>query len=464
MRLAVELGIKSRTGSALAIGFGALLVLISVSGWAMLHTTRQIYAQIGSVYDHHQRSAQILQDLRTEVHLSGVLVRDYLLDASPANAAAYRAQLLETRASMAREIEGLRQMLAPEDLPKLDRLREELDRYWESLDPLFEWTPAEKLLFSSSFLRREVLPRRNAVLALARELRALNERNLQRQRSEIDRRQAELPWQLGRLLAATLGLGVIISVVSIRRIHRLEERIEREWHRAEQAEQELRRLSQQLVRAQEDERKVLSRELHDEVGQMLTALRMELRKLEQFREGPEEQFRQSLQDARHLTEEALRTVRDLAMGLRPSMLDDLGLGPAVEWQAREFARRYGVPVNVQLEGELDRVGERERTCIYRVVQEALTNCARHAHARTIRVTVHGRQDAVVVTVQDDGVGFDPAKASKRGLGLLGLQERVRELGGQVKLFSQPGRGTVLMAEVPLRENEVGNEQDPNSSC
>jgi|YNPMSStandDraft_1061717.scaffolds.fasta_scaffold01541_4 signal transduction histidine kinase len=454
---------KGRTGPVLVIGFGALLVLITLSGLAMLRTTRQIYAEIWSLYDHYQRSARTLNELRNEVHLSGVLVRDYLLDPSHLTAGLYRDQLLEIRASMMKELDELRGTVSAEDAPKLESLREELDRYWDSLDPLFEWTPRQKLAFSSLFLRQQVLPRRNAVLELARELRELNEAGLERQRGQIDRKHAELPRQLGRMLAATLLLGVIVSVISIRRIHALERLTEQEWRRAERAEQELRRLSQELVRAQEEERKSISRELHDEVGQMLTALRMELHNLDELRQAPEEQFRERLEDARRLSENALRTVRDLAMGLRPSMLDDLGLAPAVQWQAREFSRRYGVPVSVEMDGALENLPERQRTCVYRVVQEALTNCARHARASQIRVTIHGREDSLILTVQDDGVGFDPEEAAGRGLGLLGIQERVRELGGKVSIFSQPGRGALLTVEVPLRGVESSHEQHSGSA-
>ncbi len=454
---------RGRSGPVLALAFGTLLVLVTLSGLAMLRTSRQIYGEISSLYDSYQRSARILHELRTEVHLTGVLVRDYLLDPSHLTAGLYREQLLQVRKSMSQELEELRQLIGPEDIPKLDRLGQELDRYWDSLDPLFEWTPREKLAFSSLFLRQQVLPRRNAVLELARELRDLNRANLQRQRQQIDRKQAELPVQLGRLLGLTLLLGLIVSGLSVYRIQGLEKRTEREWRRAEKAEQELRRLSQQLVQAQEAERKSISRELHDEVGQMLTGLRMELRHLAELRQAPEEQFRERIEEARRLAEEALRTVRDLAMGLRPSMLDDLGLAPALEWQAREFSRRFGVPVTVQLDGRLEDLPERHRTCVYRVVQEALTNCARHARASEIRVAVHGREDAIVMTIQDNGVGFDPAETSGRGLGLLGIQERVRELGGGVSIVSQPARGTVLSAEIPLSRAEGDHEQDSSAA-
>jgi len=454
---------RSRTGPALAVAFGTLLVLVTLSGLAMLRTTRQIYAEISSLYDNYQRSARTLHELRTEVHLSGVLVRDYLLDPSHLTAGLYRDQLLQLRNSMSRELKELRRIIAAEDAAKLDRLREELDRYWDSLDPLFEWTPRQKLAFSALFLRPQVLPRRNAVLELARELRELNQANLERQRRQIDRKHSELPVYLGRMLAITLLLGLIVSGVSIYRIHGLERRTEREWRRAEQAEQELRRLSQQLVQTQEAERKSISRELHDEVGQMLTALRVELGNLERLRGASEGEFGRKLEETRRLSEEALRAVRDLAMGLRPSMLDDLGLAPAVEWQAREFSRRFGVPVSVELDGRLENLPDLHRTCVYRVVQEALTNCARHARATEIRITIHGGRDSIAMTIQDNGLGFDPAEASGRGLGLLGIQERVRELGGRVTVLSQPGRGTLLSAEVPLPPEEVRDKQDPHTA-
>jgi len=165
--------------------------------------------------------------------------------------------------------------------------------------------------------------------------------------------------------------------------------------------------------------------------------------------------RQNLDEAKHLAEEALRSVRHIALGLRPSMLDDLGLEPALEWQAREFSQRYGVPVTVEAEGSsLHKLPESHRTAIYRVVQEALTNCARHAAARNIRIVVHAKPDLVVLTVQDDGAGFDPAERRGRGLGLIGIEERVHKLGGSVAIFSQPLKGTAIVAEIPFAMEAV----------
>jgi len=182
---------------------------------------------------------------------------------------------------------------------------------------------------------------------------------------------------------------------------------------------------------------------------LLTGLRMELAGLEPLRNTDPDQFSRRVQEARNIAEESLRAVRDLSMGLRPSMLDDLGLGPALEWQGREFSRRSGIPVNVQIDGLLDTLPEPHRTCVFRVVQEALTNCAKHASASSIRVSLHGGPDLVRLTVQDDGVGFDSGEAARKGLGLVGIEERVRGLKGLVDLTSNPGRGTMLHVEFPV---------------
>jgi signal transduction histidine kinase len=140
--------------------------------------------------------------------------------------------------------------------------------------------------------------------------------------------------------------------------------------------------------------------------------------------------------------------------LRPSVLDDLGVGPGLEWQGREFSRRTGIPVEVLVEGLPPDVPEAHRTCVYRVVQEALTNCARHAEAHRIRIALHTQAGRLCLTVQDDGRGVPPEirdlrRGSSVGLGLLGIEERVRELGGTFSIHSQKGKGTLLQIMLPL---------------
>jgi signal transduction histidine kinase len=444
---------KLRTWPFLSVTFGCLIVLIAAAGFDAFRRASQIYAEISSLHETYQAVEHILGDIESEIHLSEIYVRDYLLDPSHIAGELYRGQLRDMRSSMQRQLDELASQGGREDAAQIERLRAELDSYWESLQPLFSWSPGQKIALSTLFLRKNVLPRRDAVLEMAREVRTLNDAYLKQQQRAIGLAQQQFRRDFAEMLALALVFGTLVAVVSLVRISRLERRAEIERNRIEEAEKELRQLSLQLVQAQEEERKVISRNLHDEVGQMLTALRVELGTLEQLRTASATEFGGHLEETKRLSEATLRTVRDLSLGLRPSMLDDLGLAPALEWQARDFSRRFGVPVDVQLEGELNGLPERHRTCVYRVVQEALTNCARHAQASSIRIVAHGGADRVSVTVQDDGVGMAGAKTGARGLGLVGIQERVRELGGSVTLFSQPDKGTVLTADIPIL-NEI----------
>jgi signal transduction histidine kinase len=130
------------------------------------------------------------------------------------------------------------------------------------------------------------------------------------------------------------------------------------------------------------------------------------------------------------------------------MLDDLGLQPALEWQVRDFTQRYGVDVDLTVSGDLDALPDRYRTCIYRSIQEALTNCVRHAHARHIQITVTGSGNRLDVSVIDDGIGFDPARR-QGGLGLRGIDERVKELKGVMTVDSPAGAGTSIAIHLPM---------------
>lgn len=208
----------------------------------------------------------------------------------------------------------------------------------------------------------------------------------------------------------------------------------------------MRQLSHGLVSTQEEERRKLSRELHDHVGQMLTALRMALGRAERVPSPLPRSV--ALADARDLAEELLQTVRDLSLGLRPSMLDDFGLGPALEWLVRDHQRRSGIDVRLTVAGPVSGLADATRTCIYRVVQEALTNCARHASATRIDVDVRYADRDVQVVVRDDGCGMK-AGSRTRGLGLIGIEERARELGGHLDVTSAPDRGTTLTVRLPV---------------
>jgi signal transduction histidine kinase len=148
-----------------------------------------------------------------------------------------------------------------------------------------------------------------------------------------------------------------------------------------------------------------------------------------------------------LAERTVGTVRDIALLLRPSMLDDLGLVAALEWQGREVSRRSQMEVAVESANVSDDLPDEYKICVYRLVQEALNNAVRHSRARNAKVRVAGTASGIEIEVNDDGQGFDPQRA--RGLGILGMEERVKRLGGSLEVKSASGRGTVVKAELPL---------------
>ena len=436
-----------RTWPVAAAALGGLLLLIYTSVATTSKKAEEIYGQLDQLNTHHREVENKLKRLRSDVHLSGIFIRDYLLDTDQEEAPQYRQRLTELRRSHTATVEELRALLPRDAALSMDNLQTRLDDYWEAFEPLFEWSLYEKIMRSGRFLRREVLPRREAVLAITKDIEQLNNTNLATQRAEVERRLTIFHNDLYRRLWRTLLLGFAVALVAVLRLRALERRSERQRIHAEHAENEMRLLSQQLVATQEEERKKLTRELHDHVGQMLTALRMELGRADRARGASDTQLAQAIGEAKRLLDTILRSVRDLAMGLRPSMLDDFGLEPALEWHVRDFRRRFSIPVDLTLSGALDTLPDQYRTCVYRIVQEALTNCARHAQAKRVEVLVRYERNTLELNVRDDGVGIDPARA--RGVGLLGIVERVRELHGAFEVGPRQPHGTELHVTLPV---------------
>lgn len=444
---------RSRSSVALAIGFGILVVLIAILGIGAVRRARAIYGEMERTQESYLRTEGFRRDISADMYLADILVRDYLLDPSPRNVRSHKEQLLTIRASLQERMDNLSAHVGEGYTPGLKQLQNEVQGYWDSLDPIFDWTPQDKAEKSWSFLRHKVLPRREAVVKLAREIAKLNRENLLAEKQRIRESQETLRAFLVRMMAFALSLGTVVALVTTYRVTVLERQHETQSIKIQEAEADLRRLSRRLVQAQETERKSLSRELHDEVGQTLTALGMELANIEDARVASTEVFQSRLEDAKRLNAEAMRSIRGLAMGLRPSMLDDLGLEPALQWQGREFSRHTGVAANVDVDGNIDELDEGQRTCIYRVVQEALTNCARHAQAKRVNVSVKQNSQRVEVVVRDDGIGFDPLRAGRIGSGLMGMKERGQAIGGNLLVTSRKGVGTTVTLTVPVAKPE-----------
>lgn len=216
------------------------------------------------------------------------------------------------------------------------------------------------------------------------------------------------------------------------------------------ARQRLRQLSAHLEQVKENERKAIAREIHDDIGGLLTGLTFDLAWLQNHAGGGE--VAQRLHNMQTLLDQARGSVQRILRELRPPMLE-LGVVAALEWQAQDFSRRHGIPCQFVSNRETIAVGEAISSTLFRICQEALTNIAKHAQANTVNIEVFADTANVTLEITDDGVGLAPDSQSKAGsYGLLGMRERAAGLNGWLEVNSAPGRGTSLMLSLPLTQD------------
>lgn len=236
-------------------------------------------------------------------------------------------------------------------------------------------------------------------------------------------------------------------------LHRARRRAEQRQIALQESEQRLRALSRRLVEIQESERRGIARELHDEIGQTLTGLKLSLDVCARGLGGSD---LERVTDAQAIVGDLMSQVRQLSLDLRPTMLDDLGLLHALLWLFERYQAQTRIAVAFEHAGLGERFPPATETAAYRIVQEALTNVARHAAIDCVEISVRATGEAIVVEVQDRGAGFDPAtvrEAATTG-GLSGIRERAELLGGRATVDSIPGRGTTILASLPLTETPI----------
>jgi two-component system sensor histidine kinase UhpB len=224
----------------------------------------------------------------------------------------------------------------------------------------------------------------------------------------------------------------------------------------------------QTMNAMEDERKRIARELHDETSQVLTSLLISLALLEESITTQE--ARDRITETRMLAHRTLRAIRNLSIDLRPSALDDLGLLPALRWYVKEYQQKFPITVDLQTSGFKERLPAEMETALYRIIQESLTNVARHAQAHKACILVQEENNMVMASITDDGCGFDqdqlqkvPGPGQERGWGLVGMYERAHLLDGTLTIDSALGHGTTVLAYIPLNNNTFTQKKHAQAS-
>jgi signal transduction histidine kinase len=432
-------------------GLGGLLLLLGFLGVSAISSLSQIRVREEKIRQDYVTRERVLQDVRAEIYTSGTHIRDFLLDADEALATQHREQFLDTRQQIEEGIARYRTLVGDANEQPFREFSAELTSYMNAIAPVLQWSEAERHARASAFVQNELLPRRMSALSLADRIQQISEGQLEASSDAVNVMLSSFRVRLLVLLVLAVGMGIGLAGVALWRLLRLEREAQTRFDEVVTTREELQRLSAELVSAQESERRRISRELHDEVGQVLSAIMLGLGNLRSaLKDANSDEALRQLQLVEDMTERNATVVRNISLLLRPTMLDDLGLVPALKWYAREVSRSGPMAVDVVAESFVDDLPEEHRTCVFRIVQEAIRNAGRHAAAHQVRIRIHEAPETLSVSIEDDGRGFDPSQES--GLGILGMQERVMHLQGKLEVNSKKGKGTIIALTLPLPAN------------
>jgi signal transduction histidine kinase len=434
-----------RLRAVLLIGFGGLLIFLLYSGASALQTLRKLHEVEESARRRSIERERVLATVILSANIYSDHMEEFLLSPQPPEE--------DGAGEISKQADAARAALQayPADRSSEEQaLIEQLQTFLIEQDSVISgsklWKPEERQSRAQQIVSEKIIPRRQQFVAIAQKVELLNEGNPLAADDAVFLQFDRLQSRLMRLLILALTSGLLLAIGSAVYILRLERDAVLRYMELAHSRRELQELSTKLVEAQETERRSISRELHDEVGQALGLLLLDAGRLSKQLSN-DEKGQETVQRIKTLAERTLQEVRNIALLLRPSMLDDLGLVAAVEWYAREMSRRGEIEVEVRSENVAEELVDELKVCVYRVVQEALNNAQRHAHAKNVAVELAQTAGAIRVKVADDGSGFDAKRT--RGMGLLGMEERVKRLGGKISVTSQPGAGATIEAELPL---------------
>lgn len=445
LRNATAAGVRSRT--VLLGGFGILLALLVALGFYAAHALREARSAATESTRRYLASRDALGTLRTNIYRFHTRLRDYLVDPDENAAPGRREAARRGWAAVPEAAQRYRNAAGTGAGDPSRALEERLVEYDACADRALQLEGEARREEGFERLSGDLGTAREDLLAALENAAQANQDMLRRTIAETGRFLDRLENRLWLAIGLSVLVGGVVAWLIFHRLAALETQATTRYEELREAAAQLEHLSHRLMAVQEEERKALARELHDEVGQALGALLVDLGQARKELAGAGGAAGPRLQAAGELAERTLRSIRDISLLLRPSMLDDLGLVPALHWQAREVQRRSGLAVTIDAPGDELELDETRRTAVFRIVQEALQNAARHGHASEARVELLPAAGRLVIRIRDDGRGFDPGRSM--GLGLLGIQERVSLLQGRFDIRSAPGAGTVLDIDLPL---------------
>ena len=430
-------------------GFALIVSIWLYAGYAVTLQLDTAQRQLAELSLRYMQAQNRFATVRLQVLLASTHVREALLDPRP-DVDGYARQLETLYRSVDQALNDYAPVIdSVAERDRLGWLRHEVDAFRTEAAQVLS-TDQRRWNIEARQLLHRLVPRREAAIRVADEVQAHNRVAFIEQQTKMAALHRRIQRRVWAQLGAALGGSLMIAAFASMSAGRLETRLPDERSMAKQNAADLQRFSGVLIEAQEQERRRIARELHDEIGQLLVGVKLDAGTMMQRSTEPLD--RNTLQDVVANAGRALQSVRDLSYLLHPAALDDLGLVAALASHIRQFSARSGIVVEFQHEGLEERMSRDSEIAVYRIVQEALTNVASHAHAQTCEVEVKRVEERLVVIVSDDGVGFDMAEArlgGRRGFGLVSIRERVLQLRGTMRILSAPGEGTQLRAEWPI---------------
>jgi signal transduction histidine kinase len=446
--LAGKLRLSKR--AVLRAGYAAVIAVLVLSAGEAYRIQASASEQQLQIYRSYVDQEGTLSILRRNLWLAGNDIRDFFISTTPQQAAILQSQLDGLRKE---DEDALKHIEAfPELAGTAAILRRSLGEFWAVANPVPQTMLNVPDAGKFQFLQEKIVPRRGQLYTALVDLTSADQQKLQVSEKEFAETRRAAAVRLLILLVLTVLLAILLARVSVGHAEALERQADEHLDAVEQTRRELQQLSGRLLEVEEEGRRKLSRELHDEIGQTLALLQIEISHAQAALANPKT-AEERLTRARELAERTVVTIRNISVGLRPSLLDDLGLVPALQFQLEDFLRRSGIACDFLEEGVADQLPDTVKTCVYRVVQEALHNCEKHAGANRIRVAVRQLPECLIAEIEDNGRGFQmneqhmPYRTS--GLGLLGLRERAINAGGTLVIDSAPGHGTRIALRIPL---------------
>jgi signal transduction histidine kinase len=441
----------------LLVGLLVTLAAVTIFSWYALYQLNGLRKLQTDTIDLNRHDSLMLLRVQNDLNTLGLVLRDMAETQSSSGFAEIRAEFAHLRTDLDEAIQAEGQLVpATRDAGEQAKLVESLKHFWQTSERVFATAKAGHESAAKELASTQLSAEQ---LILASKVSRLLERNNEAE-ERTDEKVASIYTGVERNIYAFLGAMLVTIVVTTLYLIYSNRRI---FDQIESLSQQRRVLTAQLITVQEEVLRSVSRELHDEFGQILTAIGAMLARAERKGVPADSPLRTELSEVREITHHTLEKMRSLSQMLHPSVLDDYGFAKGIEWYTEVFQRQTGIHATAVIRGEPVRITGQPATHCFRIVQEALNNAAKHSGTELVEVEIVFSSDILTVNIRDFGRGIVPDKSRKPGLGLIAMQERADLLGGKLTVSSVANTGTTVSLVMPLQRDDRVPETIENES-